>query len=334
MGDQFRVSRLAWSRDNRHLVSLDSRFEIRVWDRERGEPAAIFRERPTDFFAMNAAVALSDDGRLLAYASGGESRAAGNIREVATGKVCSSWELPGGYERLACTGGNNFLLIREEIEENKATTRTAARDLSPGRPINLPRVIRRSEPGDVRRFFGHDLSADGRYYWWSGPRLTPWNRRVEVYDVKANVPLFRLPWPTREKIVEIGSQLSPDGRILWYGDTCGTIRKCALAQPQSSVAVAFSPIALSSDGRWSITLQPERVPPLNDCLILGCGWHAEKDWLAFGERDAVAQAPDKVCFSPDSHYLAWGDAQGTVHIADLHFLNEKVRAFAEEILAD
>ncbi len=333
-GDPFRVSRLAWSRDNRHLVSLDSRFTIRVWDRERGESVAVFHERPTDFFAMNAAVALSDDGRLLAYASGGETRAVGNIREVATGKVCSSWKLRGGYERLACTGDNDFLLVREEMEANKETTRTVAYDLSPGRPIRSSRDLRRSEPGDVRRFYDHGLSRDGRYYWWTGPRLTPQNRRVEVYDVKANMPLLCLPQPTQDKMDEIHSLLSPDGRFLWYWDSLDAINRSSLAQPRSFVVVPLYPLALSPDGLWSITKQPYREPPFNDCLILGRGWHAEKDWLTLGELGGSPQVADNVCFSPNSRYLAWGDDQGTVHIADLRYLEDQVRAFADEILAD
>ena len=66
------VERLAWSRDNRHLVTLDNRFEVRIWDVMQGVSVDEFRPPPGGFFATNAAVALSDDARLVAYASGGE----------------------------------------------------------------------------------------------------------------------------------------------------------------------------------------------------------------------------------------------------------------------
>ena len=72
-GHRSSIERLAWSRDNRHLVSLGNSFEIRVWDIARGSAIDEFRppQARETFFAPNAAVALSDDGRLLAYASGG-----------------------------------------------------------------------------------------------------------------------------------------------------------------------------------------------------------------------------------------------------------------------
>jgi hypothetical protein len=156
---------------------------------------------------------------------------------------------------------------------------------------------------------------------------------VEVFDVKANMPLLRLSRPTQDKMQEIGSLLSPDGRFLWCGDPLGVSRS-TLGQPKSSVIVPLSPLALSPDGLWCVTGQPHRQPPLNDRLILGRGWNAAKDWLAFGEHGGAARVGDNISFSPDSRYLAWGDDQSTVHIADLPFLEEQVRAFAEEILSD
>jgi WD40 repeat protein len=37
------IERLAWSRDNRHLVSLDNRFEVRVWEGGIAPVPAIMR---------------------------------------------------------------------------------------------------------------------------------------------------------------------------------------------------------------------------------------------------------------------------------------------------
>ena len=107
------VERLNWSRDNRHLVSLDNRFETRVWDVVRGVSVDEFRPPPGDFSATNAAVALSDDARLVAYASGGEIGSNALIREVATGRILGQWELPAGFERMTYAAGR-FLLVREE----------------------------------------------------------------------------------------------------------------------------------------------------------------------------------------------------------------------------
>ncbi|MFI5461521.1 MAG: WD40 repeat domain-containing serine/threonine protein kinase [Isosphaerales bacterium] len=49
------VERMAWSRDNRHLVSLDNRFESHVWDVAGGVSVDEFRPPPGDFFATKSA---------------------------------------------------------------------------------------------------------------------------------------------------------------------------------------------------------------------------------------------------------------------------------------
>jgi WD40 repeat protein len=333
VGHGARVSRLAWSRDNRHLISLDNRFEIRVWDLKVNEAIAVFRQEPTEFFASNAAVALSDDARLLAFASGGESRSVALIQEVATGAIRSTWKFGGGYERLACTGRDHFVLVREEIEANMETTHTVARDLLPGRPMGAARELRPSEPGDVWRFYDNGLSVDGRYYWWTGPRLTPHNRRVEVYDVKTGAILQRLCQPTQDERAAIGAMLSPDGRRLWYGDG-RRVSSCDPARPEASTTVFLHPVALSADERWSVTQQAHPEPFLSNALFLGRGWLGEKAWLAFGDLGGSTFVGETACFSPNGRYLAWGDNQGTVHIADLRLLEEVVRAFEGTILAD
>jgi WD40 repeat protein len=332
-GHQIRVSRLAWSRDNRHLISLDNRFEIRVWDLKMNEAIAVFRQNPTELFAGNAAVALSDDARLLAYASGGEFGAVALIQEVATGDILSTYKFGGGYERLACTGGDHFVLVREEIEANMATTHTVVSDLVPGRPAGEPRELRPSKPGDVWRFYDTGLSVDGRYYWWTGPRLTPHNRRVEVYDVKTGASLQCLNQPTQDENAAIGAMLSPDGRRLWYGDG-RRVNLCDPARPGESTTVLLHPVALSADERWSVTQQDHPEPFLSNALFLGRGWLGEKAWLAFGDLGGSTFVGEPACFSPNGRYLAWGDDRGTIHIADLIHLEEQILAFEEAILAD
>src|SRR5207245_881642 len=84
-GQLARVERLAWSRDSRHMVTLDNRFDVRVWDVIAGKCIDEFHAPRGDFFAPNAAVALSDDGRLVAYASGGGLKSHALIREVEKG---------------------------------------------------------------------------------------------------------------------------------------------------------------------------------------------------------------------------------------------------------
>ena len=181
------VEKLAWSRDKRHLVSLDNRFEVRVWDTARGVPIDEFRAPRANetYFATNAAVALSDDGKLVAYASGGKPAAHALIRDVTTGRTLARWELPDGFDRMTYADGC-FLLVREELDEEKweGTRRrdTVARVLIVGKPPDVMRIVRPAD-GEEKGFFTSDLSPDGRLYLWIGPREPSENRRVEVREV-------------------------------------------------------------------------------------------------------------------------------------------------------
>jgi hypothetical protein len=105
-------------------------------------------------------------------------------------------------------------------------------------------------------------------------------------------------------------------------------------QPGASTTVLLHPVALSADERWSVTQQTHLEPFLSYALFLGRGWLGEKAWLAFGELGGSTPMGETACFSPNGRYLAWGDNQGRVHIADLRLLEEEVRAFEETILAD
>ena len=64
------------------MVTLDSEFEVRVWDVTRGLTIDRFRPPAGSYFPSNAAVAISDDARLVAYASGGEPVSHALIRDV------------------------------------------------------------------------------------------------------------------------------------------------------------------------------------------------------------------------------------------------------------
>jgi hypothetical protein len=145
-GHNGNVQRLAWWRDGRYLASLDTRFELRVWDVGRGALVRSFRVPEGNLYANNAAVALSAHGGQVAYASGGEKGARAGIFDVKTGRGLGDWALPGGFERMACVGRRTFLLVREEFESGRQTVRTVVRELTAG---NLPRsrVLRRAGPG-------------------------------------------------------------------------------------------------------------------------------------------------------------------------------------------
>ena len=112
-----------------------------------------FRPPAGDLFATNAAVAISDDGRLVAYASGGEIVSHTLIRDVTIHTTIEQRELPAAFERMTYVDGR-FLLVREEEDPGAKNwrTRTVARVLEVGKHPEVLRVVRPAEPGDDRRF--------------------------------------------------------------------------------------------------------------------------------------------------------------------------------------
>jgi hypothetical protein len=113
-------------------------------------------------------VALSDDGRYLAYASGGESHAWLVLRDVREHATVGTWRLKGGYESLGYSE-NRFWLVREEDEGSgphqpwpkPRPVHSVLYELKVGKAPR--RLFVRSEPG-MSGGSSQVLSVDGRYY--------------------------------------------------------------------------------------------------------------------------------------------------------------------------
>jgi WD40 repeat protein len=326
-GHQSHVVLIGWAGDNRHLVSLDSSFEVRVWDMERSRVVHSFRPFPGEFYAGNAAVALSDDARLLAFASGGRSRAHALIWDTASGTILRQWTLPGGFERLAYAGAERFLLVREERKGNtKDLYQSVVRELAVGMPASVIRIIRPAEPADEGDFYDHQLAPDGRFYLWIGPRRPDQQCRVEIREVATGRLVIKVPCPTSQ---EFGCRLGPDGRWLWIGPVNGESRLYDLTGSKPSERVAVVPCAFSPESPWSAFQLSSENNREVEALSLR-PWRSEKAWLEFVNTDSSSPSP--ACFSPSGRYLAWGSQSGTITVADLLHLHKQVRGFEEQVL--
>ena len=114
---------------------------MRVWDRQRQGAIDAFLAPRGDgrFYPENTAVALSPDGRLAAFASGGREKADALIRDVERRERVPDLPRPGALEdeRLvaglrveAVTGGRGRLLL--DLEAHADSPRAAAkRSISP-----------------------------------------------------------------------------------------------------------------------------------------------------------------------------------------------------------
>ncbi len=322
-GHRTRLAHLAWSRDNRHLVSLDNAFDVRVWDVTRAAALDSFHAPAGGYYAENAAVALSNDGGLLAYASGGpEPRAL--VRDVKAGRTKGAWSLPSGFERMTCDAGGKFLLVREE-DEPAGTVRTVAYELTAGKGPSLLRVVRASEVADGRKFLYSGLTPDGKYSWWTGPRSRPEKRRVEVRAVATGRLVAKVPRPAAKPHHELRAFLSSDGRHLWVADADEAFHRHDLTGGGPPEPVSARPWAVSPDGRWLVYVISHDEGQGVSSLSLRT-WPGKETWLDF----AGGEQP---CFSHDGGHLAWGSRNGTVMVADLAALRKEIRAFEEKLRA-
>jgi tRNA A-37 threonylcarbamoyl transferase component Bud32 len=332
-GHRTYLSRSAWARGSHsgkqvsHLATLDAHFEMRVWNLDGSRCVDVFAAPRGDdrFYAKNAAVALSDDGRLLAYASGGEQRAEVVIRDVANRTDLARWPLPGGFSKLAHLAQDRFLLVREEFEPGKQTLESVVREVCADTP-GTPRTLRKSEPSDVRRFLESDLTSAGRYYVWTGPRQPATRRRAEVWDVAKRQLIIRVPWPSEFAAQELGARLSDDGRYLelWGGDS----RRYDLATKGSFLPFAFA-IKTSMDGRWQLVdHKTSQISPSPVLHLRRAG--EEQIWLELNHPDPDLGGFDD--FTPNGRRLVWGRTHGTLCVADLAALEKEVTAFEKRVL--
>ncbi len=328
-GHRAGVVRLAWSRDNRHLASLDTRYEVRVWDINRSTSLKSLLPPAGDLFAHNAAVALSDDGRQLAYASGEHVKSQARIYDVLTGNELGKWELPGGFERLACVGANRFLLVREEFDEDKQNVRSVVLELEAGRQPVGPRLLRATGPRDRRRFLNCDLTPDGHYYRWVGPRLPKEAYRVEVHEVATGRLVFEKAGLSTE--VEPGAFLSADGRYLWVSSGEKGGRRYDLAdasRPPDRVSehvAAFSPAS-----GWRVVHIEARADDVGPRVAWALRRREdERTWLEFPAWGA--NRIDALSFSENGRYLALGDVNGYVTVIDLPALQQEVADFEKTL---
>jgi hypothetical protein len=322
------ITHIHWSRDHRHFVSLDNRFEVRVWDVSLKRAIDSFRPPPGDYFAANAAVALSDDGQLLAYASGGTKPVA-LIRDIQARRTIAEWQLPLGFDKLRCVHGRKFQLVREERRnEGEKVLQTVIRQLEPGlRPATLVKVLRPADETDLSGFFTARLTPDGRFHLWLGPRAPCQKCRVEVREVETGRLLRRVSTPAKNG-QDGNATLSSDGHIIAIVLDGLNFEDGPERSEWPWVRTKVADLS-SEDSRWHV-----------------CSWNAHRvgtetgvylrtelngpDWLRLG--DATNGDGTAMAFSFDSRRLALGDRQGSITVYTLEGLKQTVDDFESKLL--
>jgi hypothetical protein len=324
-GHRAHVEKLSWSRDGRRLAALDSGNEVRVWDVARGLVVDSLAVPEAGFWALDAGLALSDDGRWLGYISGGrEARAL--LRDTKAGRTYGPWPLPPGFDRLVYAG-DRFLSVREEQVGGKGqTAQSVARVLTRDGPL-APAVLRPAKPGD-ENFFASGLTPDGRYFWWAGPRAPAANQRYEVWEVgPPRRRVFAREFPHRG-VQDANGLLTPDGRHLLTKIEIvpSVVQLHDLSRPGHVETVASLPAAVSADCAWTAGVECVSQDRRIHALVLrpfprGAPWLRLVHPFLGGFTEAYC------AFSGDGRYLAWAGPNGTLLLADLPALRRELESF-------
>jgi WD40 repeat protein len=317
-GTSANLNRIKWAKSAPRFVTLSADFEIRVWDCARSDPLVNrFREPQVGrYFGYHADVALSDDGSQVAYAAGGKTDVYLSVRDVATGKELGRWGLPAGFDFVAPAGPGKFLSVREEFEgPEKKTLKTVARLFEIGNPDCLSeRVLRKSIASDVALYMSHDLTPDGRYFAWGGPRkFGKGGRRVEVFDVATGARIANIPCTDAVNDGEPFVHLAADGKYLWYQSN-KKVYRVELSTTKPAIEVDGWVFAMPQDGRWTARQTPRGFGADQLTLFSEKGG---KPILHFTNPNFSGPTGQGEPASPDGRYFVYGSTGGLLTLVDL-----------------
>jgi len=215
-------------------------------------------------------------------------------------------------------------LIREKENRPPSTwaTETVAYDLVPGMAV-APRVVRAAEQEDARKFEYSGLSANGRLYWWSGPRDPDSQRRVELWDVAGKRRILRLQ-PPRHPGGNYSAGLLGDDRYFWVAGKSSEHTVYDLVSGKT-VLRANQPPAVDAPGTGWLCRCRISLTGFPSLSLSREGEDAELElYSAEGSGRTVR-------FSPDGRYLAWASHGGTITVADIEQLRNEVTAFMSRL---
>lgn len=316
------VQHVLFSPDGRKLAALSDDWEIGLWDAAAGRLEAIL-SGPRGYSADNAGLAFSGDGRRLAACAGREAK----LWDLESGRELGAWPMPPGLlDEVAFHPSGRLLASRVETLN--------ASDVPIGNDHRIyPRVGRvrdlcgpePSRPSLEFRAFNRRIHAflpvrDGRYYVVAGSHEAPDGRyrAIKVIDGTTGAELWSIRYAFEEKSGEAIAVVN-SGRdvIAWLWD--GPDLKCSLLDVETGKELRrLDRILGSPDPAWTtfVGRGPELPgPSLEDSdgrrlLTLGI------DYRMTSRRHGP--------FSPDGRRVAWGNADGSVMVADLEEIRDRL----------
>jgi WD40 repeat protein len=295
---------VAFSHDGRRLAALAHNWEVGIWD--LGSNRLEHRLRvPQGILTDNAALAFSRDDKLFAFAT---SEGA-TLRDVRTGVELKSWRLPPGLqEHLWFDAAGRLFLFQWDWPLSRKPGECIVRDLSRTNYLEPLHRFRFFEG----RPFDSCLSSDGQVLAVCGSqsRTNFQNHVLKVINPQTGQELCSLPDPNKGD--GEGLCLDAAGRMLACGSGPG--KGTDIFEIASGRLVGHSDHGLgsvSSAGAWLAYRLGYSEPIVGVCV-----WRRDhpQQSVVLG---AGLQGPADAEFSPDGRYMAWGTTDGTVLVAEI-----------------
>jgi serine/threonine protein kinase/WD40 repeat protein len=321
------VEWVVYSPDRRKLAALSHDWRIAVWDLATGRLDAILNA-PKGYTADNAGLAFSGDDRQLAASAGREAK----LWDLASGKELRSWALPPGLvDRISFPCSDHLLLFRSETLDGanlpidndfKIFPRICrVRNLLGPEPLKPLADFR----GFNRNVYDAVAVADGRFFLVNGSHDGPDGRyrAIQALDGMTGKEFWSIRSGDQDKterspviigsLVVVGTEREHVIVRLWDGakerlgflDPSTDKELRSLDRQPGSPSPDWTYFVRQVQGRQGVFLHDR-----DDRLLLNLG------------IDQKVTRP--ALFGSDTKRVAWGNADGTVNVADLEGLRARL----------
>ena len=305
--------KVAFSHDGRRLAALAHNWEVGIWDLASNRLEHRLRV-PQGILTDNAALAFSRDDNLFAFAT---SEAA-TLHDVRTGVELKSWRLPPGLQEHLWfdSAGRLFLFQWERFTAGKPGE-CIVRDLS---RANYLEPLYRFRFFDGRPFDSR-LSSDGQVLAVCGSEFMTnfQNHVLKVINPQTGQELLSLPDPIKGD--GEGLCLDAAGRMLACRSGAG--KGTDFFEIPSGQLAGHSERgvgSLSRAGAWLAYRLGYNSYPIIGVRV----WRRDRP-----QRSVVLGAglwgPATPEFSPDGRFIAWGTTDGTVMVAEMAAVFQRMK---------
>ncbi len=311
------VSQITFSPDSRFVAALSSDWRVAIWDRPTG--ALRYVLAPAEgLFADNAGLAFSRDGRRFAFAAGSDA----TLWDLASGRSIDHWKFPSALiDRLVFADSGELVLLRVET---KSGERAPLRDADYRQYPRVGRLRALLGSGQMRAMlevthfnrhvFSCDITRDGRYIVFDGMRIDEGgpHHSIIAFDALTGKQVWMIPRGTKPD--GGGVYFDASGHFLVVNDDVESRSPLRTMPGGGTLEKMKPPIALGPNAREMVTELPTAWTGGGICCLIRRG--EDRPILTFGE-DVMPYRPTGFVFSADGRFLAWGNSDGTIDVADL-----------------